>query len=82
MLSGPLTKKILVDFEVENDFRKGSPTRVLAKQIFFVSRFIDLISGFGRQMRLLQVHRSCSTRSVFINTASTLLKMVFQTKFV
>ena len=33
---------------------------------FFVSRFIDLRSGFGRRMQLLQVYRSGSTRSVFI----------------
>ena len=53
-------------FDSENDFRKGSPTRILANKFFFVSRLIDLKSGSGRRMQLLQVYRSGSTRSVFI----------------
>ena len=33
-------------FDTENDYRKGSPTRVLAKNLFLVSRLVDLIIGF------------------------------------
>ena len=47
-----------------NDFRKGSPSRVLAKE--FCIFLVDLRSGFGPRMQLLQVYRSGSTRSVFI----------------
>ena len=36
-------------FDTENDFRKGSPTRVIAPNMFLVSRLVDLRIGFWPQ---------------------------------
>ena len=46
-------------------YERGHPLEY-KPTFFFVSRLIDLRSGFGRRMQLLQVYRSGSTRSVFI----------------
>ena len=57
-LSGPQTNFFCIaqltsdrGFDTENAFLKGSPTRVLAKHFFFVSRLVGLSIGFWPQKR-------------------------------